>query len=239
MIKLLIPVLIVVGAYFWYKARAHASGNAMRERSKPLQNDQLNGLFSKLAQAAEIEQVEVRIAPDRNPNGYATATGEIYFTQGFIDAFQKGDVTAKELASVAAHELGHVALGHMKRRMAQIGGQQAVHLMLGAVLSRFIPYFGWIVSGWLLNLLTAKLSRNDEFEADAYATALMVRSGLDAEHQATLLEKLPDLLPGAGAQASWLSSHPPSDQRAAAIRENASRWSGHAPTDTRIADDRG
>ena len=37
----------------------------------------------------------------------------------------------------------------------------------------------------------ARLSRRDEFEADAYATALMVRSGIGAEHQARLLEKLP------------------------------------------------
>ena len=52
---------------------------------------------------------------------------------------------------------------------------------------------------------------------------------LGAVHQATLLEKLPTLLPGAGGSASWLASHPPSDQRAAAIRDNAERWEGHAP----------
>ena len=239
MIKLLMPILLVVGVYVWFRFRASTSGHALRKQSKILQNDQLDGLFQRLADAAGIEHVQVRVLPDRNPNGLATDTGEIYVTQGFIDCFQKGEVTARELASVAAHELGHLALGHMRRRALQVGGIQAAQLVLGGILGRLIPFFGGYLAVWLLGLVTAKLSRNDEFEADAYATALMVRSGLGAEHQATLLEKLPNLIPGAGAQASWLSSHPPSDQRAAAIRDNAERWAGHAPDMTRIADDRG
>ena len=116
MIKLLLPVLLIAGMYFWFRVRAQMSGSALRGQSKVLQNDQLEGLFQRLADAAGIEHVQVRVLPDRNPNGLATDTGEIYVTQGFIDCFQKGEVTARELASVAAHELGHLALGHMKRR---------------------------------------------------------------------------------------------------------------------------
>ena len=85
------------------------------------------------------------------------------------------------------------------------------------------------MSSWVLGLVTAKLSRKDEFEADAYATALMVRSGIGAEAQATLLEKLPLLIPNADVQQSWMASHPPTEQRVAAIRDNADRWKGHAP----------
>ena len=231
MLKFLIPILLVAGMVIFWKVRAQSSGHALRKQSKVLQNDQLQQLFQRLADAAGIDEVEVRVLPDRNPNGLATDTGEIYVTQGFIDAFRNGDVSARELASVAAHEMGHLALGHMKRRMYEVAGRQAAHMVLGGVLGRIIPVFGWHVSGWLLNFITAKLSRRDEFEADAYATALMVRSGIGAEHQATLLEKLPDLIPGAGTDhKSWLASHPPSDQRATAIRENANRWDGHAPS---------
>lgn len=224
MIRLLIPILLVAGVYIWFRMQAQASGAALRKQSRVLANDQLNGLFQRLAHAAGIERVEVRVLSDRTPNGLATDTGEIYVTQGFIDAFQRGAVTAQELASVAAHELGHLALGHLRRRARQVGGAQALHMVLGAVLSRVIPFFGWIVSGWLLQMFTASLSRKDEFEADAYATALMVRSGIGAEHQARLLEKLPALIPGAGDPRSWLASHPPTDERAAAIRVNAARW---------------
>ena len=231
MLKLLIPILAVAFVVIFWKVRAQGSGHALRKQSKVLQSDQLEQLFQRLADAAGIDQVEVRVLPDRNPNGLATDTGEVYVTQGFIDAFRNGDVSAQELASVAAHEMGHLALGHMKRRMFEVAGRQAAHMVLGGILGRIIPWFGWYISNWLLNAITAKLSRRDEFEADAYATALMVQSGIGAEHQATLLEKLPDLIPGASTgEQSWLSSHPPSDQRAKAIRENSLRWEDHAPS---------
>lgn len=229
MMKLLLPVLMIVGLVAWWKFRAQASGHALRKTSRPLQHDQLEALFARLAKAAGVEHVQVRILPDTNVNGLATDTGEIYITQGLLDTFRAGKVTAPELSSVAAHEMGHLALGHMRRRMVEVAGRQAAQVVLGGLLGRLIPYFGNYLVLWLLNAMTASLSRRDEFEADAYATALMVRSGLGAEHQATMLEKLPELVPGSAMAHSWLSSHPPVEQRASAIRENAARWSGSAP----------
>lgn len=230
MLKLLLPVLTVAFVVFLWKLRAQASGAGLRKRSRPLKNDQIEALLGRLARAAGIDRVEVRLLPDRSVNGLATDTGEIYLTQGLFDTFRSGEVSARELASVAAHELGHLALGHMRRRMVEVAGRQAAMIVLGGILGRFVPYFGWMISAWLLGLLAARLSRRDEFEADAYATALMVRSGLGAEHQARMLEKLPRLVPGAAAMAtSWLASHPPVEERAAAIRDNATRWQHHAP----------
>ncbi len=230
MVKLLLPVLLIAGVVFYWKLRAQMSGRGLRQRSRPLMNDQVDALLARLARAAGIDGVEVRLLPDRAINGLATDTGEIYITQGLFDAFRSGKVTARELASVAAHELGHLALGHMRRRMVEVAGRQAAYMVLGGILGRFVPYFGWMISAWLLGMVAARLSRRDEFQADAYATALMVRSGLGAEHQARMLEKLPRLIPGSAAMAaSWLASHPPVEERTAAIRENARRWRDHAP----------
>lgn len=229
MLKFLIPILVIAAAVIWFKVQAQGSGRALLKTSKPLKHPELEPLFQRLAGAAGIDAVEVRVLPEKTPNGLATDTGEIYVTEGFLDAWRRGEVTGPEIASVAAHEMGHVALGHMKRRMLQVAGMQAAQLVLGGFLARAIPFVGPYIAVQLLRLVTANLSRRDEFEADAYATALMVRSGIGAEHQARLLEKLPALIPGAGEAGSWLASHPPSDQRAQAIRENAGRWAGHAP----------
>jgi putative metalloprotease len=230
MLKLLLPLLLVAAAVVAFKLRARMSAQGLRRRSRPLQNDQIDALLRRLARAAGIERVEVRLLPERSINGLATDTGEIYVTQGLFDAFRAGTITARELSSVAAHELGHLALGHMRRRMVEVAGRQAALVLLGGILGRFVPYFGWMAVAWLLGVVTARLSRRDEFEADAYATALMVRSGLGAEHQARMLEKLPGLIPGSAALAtSWLASHPPVEERAAAIRANARRWRDHAP----------
>ncbi|MFK7943080.1 MAG: M48 family metalloprotease [Paracoccaceae bacterium] len=230
MTKLLLPLLLIGGLVFWMRIQSQASGAALRNGSRPLANDQLEALVGRLAKAAGVEHVDIRVLPDRNVNGLATGTGEIYITQGLLDVFRSSDVTAQEIASVAAHEMGHLALGHMKRRMVEVAGRQAAQMVLGGVVARIIPFFGAHVVHWVLNLLTAGLSRRDEFEADAYATALMVRSGIGAEHQASMLEKLPALVPGAAQGQSWLASHPPVEERARAIRENADRWAGSVPS---------
>jgi putative metalloprotease len=100
-----------------------------------------------------------------------------------------------------------------------------LHIILGSILNRFIPILGWIVARWVATFMATRLSRNDEFEADAYATALMIRSGLGAEPQARMLEKLLELVPEASAQeTNWLASHPPVAERTLAIRVNAERW---------------
>ena len=229
MLKFLFPLLLIGGLIFWMRLQSHASGAALRNGSRPLANDQLEALVGKLATAAGVDSVDIRVLPDRNVNGLATGTGEIYVTQGLLDVFRSGDVTAREVASVAAHEMGHLALGHMKRRMVEVAGRQAAQMVLGGVAARIIPFFGAHVVQWLLHFLTASLSRRDEFEADAYATALMIRSGLGAEHQASMLEKLPALVPGAAMPQSWLASHPPVEERARAIRDNAARWADSAP----------
>ena len=229
MLKLLLPILGIVGLVVWWKIRARASGSALRQSSKVLQNDQLEALFRRLADAAEIDELEVRLLPDRNVNGLATDTGEIYITQGLFDTYRSGEVSGAEIASVAAHEMGHLALGHMRRRMFEVGGRQAAQLILGSVLGRIIPVLGWHISSWILNLVTASLSRRDEFEADAYATALMIRSGIGSENQTSMLEKLPKLVPGAAAPNSWLASHPPIAERVEAINNNSERWKNNVP----------
>ena len=131
---------------------------------------------------------------------------------------------------MVAHELGHLALGHTKRRMLDVSVAQAGVVILGGLLARLIPIVGWYLANLLTGLFVARLSQRDEFEADAYATALMLKAGYGAAPQAAMLEKLEGLLPAGmtAQQSSWLASHPPVAERAAAIRENAARWSGEA-----------
>ena len=55
------------------------------------------------------------------------------------------------MASVIAHELGHVALGHTRKRMIDFSGTNAIRIALAAVFSRFLPGLGVV----LANALTA------------------------------------------------------------------------------------
>ena len=87
------------------------------------------------------------------------------------------------MAAVIAHELGHVALGHSRRRMIDFSGQNAIRTALIMVLSRFIPGLGILIANTLTSLIAARLSRGDEYEADEYATALLIKSGIGTDRR--------------------------------------------------------
>ena len=97
------------------------------------------------------------------------------------------------------------------------------------VLSRIIPGVGMMIAGALTSLLAARLSRKDEFEADAYAAALMTKAGLGVGPQKALLGKLGALTGGAGGPVpAWLMSHPKTEVRIAAIERLELGWSGRS-----------
>ncbi|MEM9145917.1 MAG: M48 family metallopeptidase [Pseudomonadota bacterium] len=229
MVKLLSILLLVALPLFWWHVSAKMSGRGLRRQSRPLKSDTLEGLVHRLSQTAGVDRVAVRVLQAPIINGLATPSGEIYVTEGLVKQVREGRISAPEFASVVAHELGHLALGHTKRRAIDLAAAQAVNVVVGGLLARLIPIIGWQLARMLSSVFVATLSRRDEFEADAYATALMLRSGLGAEPQARMLEKLEHLEPGAklpDGPVSWLASHPPVKERAAAIRDNASRWKG-------------
>ena len=129
------------------------------------------------------------------------------------------------MASVIAHELGHVALGHSKRRMIDFSGQNALRTALIMILGRFIPVIGVWIANSLAGLLMAGLSRSDEYEADAYAAALLTKAGIGIEPQKSLFRKLDTLTEQrAGVVPAWLLSHPKTDQRIAALEKLEARW---------------
>lgn len=231
MAKLLIVVAVLLGAFLFAGGQQYMMARALRRASRPLKRDQLDRLFDRLAIAAGIDRLEVRVMEQAMVNGMATSDGGVYLTSGMVEQYRAGRITGPELASVVAHELGHVALGHLSQRRVIAPIMLLANSSIVAALMRVIPFFGALLAQFVLQFIAAALSRKGEFEADAYATALMLRAGLGAEPQATMLEKLPRLLPGGAALAgrvSWLSSHPAVPDRVAAIRSNATRWDAQA-----------
>ena len=63
-----------------------------------------------------------------------------------------------------AHELGHVALGHARRRMIDFSGQMLLEWLWEAFFQGVLPGIGGIVANVLSNLLMARLSRADELK---------------------------------------------------------------------------
>ena len=133
-------------------------------------------------------------------------------------------MTAEELSSIIAHELGHVALGHSRRRMIDFTMQNALRVVLSFAISRFIPALGTYIANLVISLVASKLSRKDEYEADAYAAALLSKAGIGTTPQINLLRKLEALSKNDDVVPEWLMSHPKTSDRIMAITNLTEKW---------------
>ncbi|MBK1635975.1 M48 family metalloprotease [Rhodovulum adriaticum] len=225
MLKLTPILLAVLYALAMYRFSAWRTGRELDTRSTELADARLKALTDRMAQALDLPRIRVNIYEIEPVNGLAAPDGRIFLTRGFYDRYRAGEVTAEELASVIAHELGHVALGHTRRRMIDFSGQNALRTALAMILSRFLPGIGIYIANALTTLLAARVSRKDEYEADAYAAALLTKAGIGTAHQKSLFAKLEDLAGSRGGVVpAWLMSHPATADRIRAIETLESRW---------------
>ena len=222
----LAPILIaLVYGIIMYRFSAWRTRGELDAKSTPLQDAGLQHIMDQMAGALDLDQIKVFIYEIEPVNGLAAPDGRIFITRGFMNKFKAGDVTADELASVIAHELGHVALGHSRRRMIDFSGQNAIRVALGMVLGRIIPGVGAYLANMLATMVGAHLSRSDEYEADAYAAALLTKAGIGTQAQKSLFLKLEALTGASGQPLAWLMSHPKTHLRIAAIEKLENRWS--------------
>lgn len=219
-----IILLILYLAAMWFFSLWRLRQDLNR-KSTPLNHPRLTPMLERLGRAMDLPPVRAHVYEVEAVNGLAAPDGRIFLTRGFIRKLDAGEVTPEELASVVAHELGHVAHGHARRRMIDFAGQNAIRMALATVLGRFIPGLGAWIAGLIASAVAARLSRDDEFEADRFATALMMRAGLGTAPQIALFRKLERLTGARGAAApAWLLSHPPIQRRIAAIEAQENRW---------------
>ena len=212
---ILIAILYGLGMYWFSALRLRKTLDA---QSAELLDPSLQTVLGKLANALDLPKVKVHLYEVDPVNGLAAPDGRIFITRGFYNKYKLDEVSAEELASVIAHELGHIALGHAKRRMIDFSSQNAVRAALGMVLGRILPGIGNWIATIVANLLMAKLSRKDEYEADEFASALLIKSGIGTGPQISLFEKLEALSGQTGQIPAWMLSHPKTDDRIAAIK---------------------
>jgi metalloprotease len=218
-------VIAVVSAVVMMWLGARQTTDRLLKDSVPLTDEGLLAEVARLAHALGLPKIEVRIYEAPMVNGLAGPDGRVFLTRGFVNRYRLGQVSAAEMAGVVAHELGHVALGHVRRRMIDFTGMNAVFVVMTALFSRFLPIIGIWVANAISTAVMASLSRRDEFEADAWASALLVKAGIGTEPQKSMFLKLDHMTGGLGEGIpAWMRSHPPTPDRIAAIEANEARW---------------
>ena len=191
MITKLLPIVLLISVF--YIGSIYSSRNLsknLEKKSQIFHDPVIDNYLMTFKSLLNLRNLKVFVLNEKQINGLVTPNGNIYITQGFIDQYRAGKVSGVELTTVIAHELGHLALGHTKKRLITFSAISGISMVVSTILSRLIPYLGSIVGRYLSQLLISGLSRKDEFEADSYAAALLIKSGIGTAPQISLLKKL-------------------------------------------------
>jgi predicted Zn-dependent protease len=225
------------------QAEAATPPDVLREHQRILAT--YGGVYNDPRLQASIEQtVERLVAASERPdlhykvtllnsqsvNAFALPTGQLYVTRGLI-ALANDD---SELASVLAHEMGHVIARHAELREAQAREADLVNRVVTDVVTD--PEAGAMALA-KSKLALASFSRAQEFEADAIGIGIASRAGYDpygAVRFLSAMERNSEIKPEQSGAINpgapdFLSSHPATPERITQALANARQF--RAPAD--------
>ncbi|MBC6431862.1 M48 family metallopeptidase [Nostoc sp. HG1] len=145
-----------------------------------------------------------QVVDDDAINAFATLGGYVYVHTGLLKAADN----EAELASVIAHEIGHIGGKHLVKQMRQKAIASGLATATG--LDRNVAV------GIGVDLaLNRPRSRQDEFDADQRGLRTLTRAGYAQSGMVTFMQKL---LKKGGSVPTFLSTHPGTSDRIDGLR---------------------
>ncbi len=184
-------------------------GRQIRLYQNPEINRYVNQIGQRLAANSRRPNIPYRfqVVNDRSVNAFATMGGFVYINKGLL---LLADNEA-QLASVMAHEIGHIAARHAVKQMkeAAIAGG----LVGAAGLDR-----NTAVNIGVDLAFRRPNSRRDEYEADMLGLETLRQSGYA---QSAMVAFMTKLLQSASVP-TFLSTHPATEERIARLKQSIS-----------------
>ncbi|HSA07596.1 MAG TPA: M48 family metallopeptidase [Candidatus Gastranaerophilales bacterium] len=119
------------------------------------------------------------VSPEEDVNAYANIDNEVHVYIGLLKIVETDD----ELASVIAHEIGHLANRHIQK-------QSLLGVLANTVIANIKKPFVSKVASGVGSLSMLKVSRSAEYEADLTGADLMIGAGYNPEGMLSLLNKI-------------------------------------------------
>jgi len=147
-------------------------------------------------------------------NAFATPDGSVRVMAGLMDL-----MTDDEILSVIGHEIGHVKLGHSKKRYRSAYSVSAAKDLATANTGGGKILADDDIGGFVENVANAQFSQTHESASDEYGFKFLVKHGLNYHAMEGAFKKLASLSSN-GGKGSITSSHPGSAKRS----ERAKKW---------------
>lgn len=170
-------------------------------------NRYVNEIGQRLAQQSKRPDIPYtfQVVNDKSINAFATMGGFVYVNAGLIAAADN----EAQLASVMAHEIGHISARHAIQQMRQAAIEQGVASAAGLDRNTLVN-IGVQVALQLPN------SRKDEFQADQLGLQTLEKTGYAPSAMVAFMEKLLQI---GGSVPTFLSSHPATQDRIKALEQ--------------------
>ena len=147
-------------------------------------------------------------------NAFATPGGHIFLTRGLVNCAASEDA----LAAVIAHEIAHIQLEHGLGAIKNSRGLQAIKDTAGVAVAasgyevnELTGIFGDVVGEIVTTMMIRGYSREQEYDADSVAMALLSLAGYEPSSLIEMLKVLER--EQAGRRGGFNSTHPTPAQR--------------------------
>lgn len=193
----------------------------LRRGMRPVQDSQINRYVNQIGQRLVAKSgyrsipYTFQVVNDPRVNAFATTGGFVYVTTGLM----KTADNEAQLASVMAHEIGHIASRHLIEQMRQ------------AAITRGLASAAGLNRSTAVNLglelaINRPRSRADELEADRAGLKMMREAGYGESAAITFMRKLLNQR----TTPTFLSTHPAVGDRVVALERAIRSGSGNECT---------
>lgn len=205
-------------AFTEQKAQMRQTGDAAQKRYV---NCVVQAIVAQLPPEQRGIAWETAVFVDDNPNAFALPGGKVGVYTGIFSVARNQD----QLATVIAHEIGHVIESHHDERITRQMGAQAGLGVVGALVgSRYgegaTQTTNQLGGAALQAAFLLPGSRAQESEADIVGQRLMAQAGFDPRQAVNLWQNMMDAS-GGNRPAQWLSTHPDPSARIGELQARA------------------
>ncbi|MFB6257611.1 MAG: M48 family metallopeptidase [Flavobacteriales bacterium] len=227
-LKILIPFLLLWVGFAYLPVFKGGAGDLISvEREEALGDKVVNTLFEETGMLEELEdkkvkgairriegrlveevgltdyEYNVRIIESEKVNAFTLPGGHIIVCSGLIEFAQDPE----EVASVLAHEIGHVEKRHVIDRLVREIGKGTLFSVMGGSAGSSVA------KNILTNSISAGFNRQQEREADDYALRLLEKSRIAPKNMGELFKRLREKKYDGTANLVFLKSHPDINSR--------------------------
>lgn len=156
-------------------------------------------------------------------NAFSAPGGYLFVTRGALRLI----ADEAELAGVLAHEIAHVSERHVlneMRRASLLGGALSIARNQGFTSEQY-----GVMANFGRDLVSKGLSREDELGADGHGAVCAERAGYGSRGLGRFLERLRDRQQDRGRGLALFRTHPPAQDRLAALTRDGHAGGGDKP----------